>query len=411
MITLRGFLWIGTTDGGLTRYRRSTTPPGIRIRKVELDDKEYTDFGTIPNITAGHHISIFYQELDFKTHPQKRQYQLRIRTEDGETVKSSLTKERRYDWTPKKVGSYTFEVKAIDRDLNYSQPASVAFSIVPPWYLNGWISIPSGGAILVMLLVSILSASRYYVQRRESQLLREQILEQEQNARRTLEEKNLQLEKSKEDAEAAKEEAETANQAKSIFLAKKLAAEVGEFQIHAKFSSDDTEARADFWSGTVESNSVAIRLRPREFQFKAFFATDKSEYRLGEPIYVLFTVHNVGDEEICYASGGDYRGTSRHNRFTFTAKSALGIPVVDPLEGIYDRGGANDAMKVAPGESAVEEHLLNNWCDFKEPGEYLIQCTRTLNLAKGTQHDFRRGTTADFLIEAKLQIHILPWEA
>ena len=207
-----GFLWIGTTDGGLTRYRRNTTPPGIRIRKVTVDDIEHTDLNAIQNITAGHHISIFYQELDFKTHPQKRQYQLRIRRGDGETVKSSLTKEKRYDWTPKKPGSYTFEVKAIDRDLNYSQPASVTLTIVPLWYRNGWIAIPSGGAILAMLLVSILFASRYYVQRQESQRLREQMLEQEQNARRTLEQKNLQLEKSKEDAEAA-------NQAKSIFLA------------------------------------------------------------------------------------------------------------------------------------------------------------------------------------------------
>jgi len=171
-----GFLWISTSDGGLTRYRRGATAPGIRIRKVELDDREYTDFGNIPNITARQHVSIFYQELDFKTHPQKRQYQLSIQTEDGEKVRSSLTKERRYDWTPQEAGRYTFQVKAIDRDLNYSQPASVAFTVVP------------------------LSE--------ELQRTREELAE----AYRDLQTRNIQLQE-------AKEVAEVANRAKSVFLA------------------------------------------------------------------------------------------------------------------------------------------------------------------------------------------------
>ncbi len=96
--------------------------------------------------------------------------------------------------------------------LNYSQSASVTFSIVPLWYRNGWIAIPLAGAILAALFVSILFASRYYAQQRESQRLREQALEREQNARRTLEEKNVQLQEAKEDAEAG-------NRAKSAFLA------------------------------------------------------------------------------------------------------------------------------------------------------------------------------------------------
>ena len=207
-----GFLWIGMIDGGITRYRRSTTSPGIRICKIEIDDKEYTEFDAIPKIAAGHHIAIFYQEADFKTHPEKRQFRYRILKEKNQTIKSSLTKERRCDWTPKKAGAYTFEVLAIDRDLNYSEPASLQFKVMLPWYLNGWIIIPSGGAILTLLVVSIVSIYRYYAQRRESQRLRDQMFEQERQARETLEVKNAELEKTK-------EEAEVANQAKSIFLA------------------------------------------------------------------------------------------------------------------------------------------------------------------------------------------------
>jgi len=100
---------------------------------------------------------------------------------------------------------YTFEAQAIDRDLNYSAPASLTLKVVPPWYLNGWIAIPSVGSIFALLIGFIFLGYRYYAQRRESQKLREQMLQQEHQ-------KNIQLQE-------AKEAAEVANRAKSDFLA------------------------------------------------------------------------------------------------------------------------------------------------------------------------------------------------
>jgi signal transduction histidine kinase/CheY-like chemotaxis protein len=103
-------------------------------------------------------------------------------------------------------------VQAIDRGLNYSKPASVMLKIVPLWYLSGWIILPLGGVILATLIVAIIFGWRYYAQRRQSQRFREQMLQQEQRAKKDLEAKNVQLQQAKEAAEAA-------NQAKSIFLA------------------------------------------------------------------------------------------------------------------------------------------------------------------------------------------------
>jgi signal transduction histidine kinase/DNA-binding NarL/FixJ family response regulator len=218
-----GFLWIGTFDGGITQYRKSPTPPSVSIVSIKKTDKLYTELSAMPPIISGTRATIEYQAMDFKTIPIKQQYRIRI-TKTGRNVGATHaspnsndgwekpTKSTTYDWTPKRAGSYIFEVQAIDRDHNYSKPVSITLKVVPPWYLQGRIAFPAGGGILALLLSSIVFGSRYYKQRRESQRLRDLMLEQERHNRQILEAKNLELEKAKEAADAA-------NSAKSTFLA------------------------------------------------------------------------------------------------------------------------------------------------------------------------------------------------
>jgi signal transduction histidine kinase/DNA-binding response OmpR family regulator/streptogramin lyase len=203
-----GLLWFGT-EGGVTRYRRKTTPPRVRIVSVTAD-RTYTDLSAIPAFITGTRITIEYNAIDFKTVPEKRQYRCRIREIDSDWREP--TKAVSFDYAFGKAGAYTVDVQAIDRDLNYSEPVSLALKVVTPWYLNGWIAVPSVLAIVLMSISSIVFGSRYYVQRRESQRLRDEMLERERNSREALETKNIDLQKAKEDAEAA-------NRAKSIFLA------------------------------------------------------------------------------------------------------------------------------------------------------------------------------------------------
>lgn len=186
-----GFLWFGTTEG-ITRYRRNTVPSTVRIVAVNAasvrSDRRYTPSQKIPSITAGSTVTIEYQTIDFKTHPQKRQYRYRIKEiNEGErsTPQPYLppTKETVFAWTPQKAGVYIFEVRAIDRDLNNSAPASITLKIGLPWHLNGWIAVPSAIAIAGLLVLFIVFAGRYYVRRREAQQLREEMLQQEQSAR------------------------------------------------------------------------------------------------------------------------------------------------------------------------------------------------------------------------------------
>ena len=105
-----------------------------------------------------------------------------------------------------KPGEYTFKVIAITRDLVYSsEPATVHFTIVSPWYQNGWIVFPSASGIFALFAASIFFGTRYYTQRRR-------MFKQERESHERLQAKNAEL-------EVAKEKAEAANRAKSTFLA------------------------------------------------------------------------------------------------------------------------------------------------------------------------------------------------
>ncbi|MCH8293660.1 response regulator, partial [Candidatus Poribacteria bacterium] len=198
---LDGLIWLGT-EGGVTRYQQSTVSPKVQI--VSVQTTEFDAAPTeVPSITSGTRVTIKYHALDFKTPLEKRQYQYRIKEVDNGWRQP--TKATAFDYTFKKSGTYTFAVRAIDQDLNYSEPASVTLKVVPPWYLNGWISFPSAGGVLALLVSSVVFGGRYYAQRR-------QMLEQERHNRLVLEAKNAELTEAKDAAEAA-------THVKSAFLA------------------------------------------------------------------------------------------------------------------------------------------------------------------------------------------------
>lgn len=130
-----GSLWFGTYRGA-TNYRRNRTKPGVRIIYVTID-KTYSDLSSVPALNAGTRATIEYSAIDFRTHPDRRQYRYRVIsgnalrvTHDENKSWSNPTKQTAFDWTPEKPGIYVFEVQAIDRDLNYSKPASMKFNVI-----------------------------------------------------------------------------------------------------------------------------------------------------------------------------------------------------------------------------------------------------------------------------------------
>src|SRR5207248_1895083 len=182
-------------------------------------DVEYGGASQIPAITSGQLVGFRFHAVDFKTQPFHRFYRWAIVPGHAEAVPAKHdptwrepTLATQFDWNPKAPGAYTFFVQFIDRDLNYSEPTRAFLEIVTPWYANAWIMVPVGSGILGLIGWAFVARGLYIRKRREAERLREQLLEEEQRARRTLEAKNVEL-------AAAKEAAEAASRTKSTFLA------------------------------------------------------------------------------------------------------------------------------------------------------------------------------------------------
>ena len=101
----------------------------------------------------------------------------------------------------------------VDLDLNYSEPAVAWLTVVPLWYMNPRVAMPAGGALTALVGVSVFSTARYRGKRREAELLRERMLEQERQARQILEKENAERRRAEADARRAEEEARQAKEA------------------------------------------------------------------------------------------------------------------------------------------------------------------------------------------------------
>jgi len=229
---------IGLPDGSLAfgvhesmfYYKRGSTASKVRIKAVHTD--QYS--GVLPPVATletGRRISVEYESIDVKTTPSKRQYRVRIAELDE--AWRAPTRANQFEWVPEQVGRYTFEVQAIDRDLNYSPVAALVIDVVSPWYLDAWTVVPLAAGLLGLVLISGVASYRAVQARRDAARLRDVLLVQEQQQRSQLEAQNVELqrahdagetarqaaEQAQREADQARSSAETANQAKSAFLA------------------------------------------------------------------------------------------------------------------------------------------------------------------------------------------------
>ena len=121
-----GTFWFGTTQGSIIRYRQRQTPPMIRLIQV-VAGQVYENLQEGIVSTIDQDVIFEYKGLSFSTHPRDMLYAYRL--EGYDTDWQPATRKMRAYYRNLPPGEYTFQVRAIDRDLNYSEIAQVQLSV------------------------------------------------------------------------------------------------------------------------------------------------------------------------------------------------------------------------------------------------------------------------------------------
>jgi DNA-binding NtrC family response regulator/ligand-binding sensor domain-containing protein len=121
-----GRIWIAT-EGGVTRYIPGTAPPAIHLRGV-VADRRYEPEESIAISASQKLIAFEFQGASFTTPPRRLAYVYRLA---GREEAWHTTYQRRVEYSGLPVGTYTFQVRAVDRDLNYSAPLEVPLIVEP----------------------------------------------------------------------------------------------------------------------------------------------------------------------------------------------------------------------------------------------------------------------------------------
>jgi len=122
-----GNFWFATPN----RVTRHTPPqkkvkPRVHIIQA-MADEVYENPDNIESTT--NRVTFVYKGLSFKTKSDRIKYIYKLEGQDGEW--NQATGENRVRYENLEAGEYLFQVKAIDRDLNYSHAAQVKLTVIP----------------------------------------------------------------------------------------------------------------------------------------------------------------------------------------------------------------------------------------------------------------------------------------
>ena len=121
-----GTFWFGTVQNSLVRYRLRKIPPQIRLIQV-VADQVYEDLAEVIVSTTDQQVIFEYKGMGFSTHPRDMLYVYRLKGHDPDW--RPATRKMRAHYRDLPPGDYTFQVRAVDRDLNYSEIAQARLSV------------------------------------------------------------------------------------------------------------------------------------------------------------------------------------------------------------------------------------------------------------------------------------------
>ena len=129
-----GAFWFGTAQNILLRYRQRHIPPQVRLIQV-VAGRVYENLKEDIVSTMEQDIIFEYRGLSFSTHPRDMLYLYRLKGYDPDW--QPATREMRAYYRNLSPGEYTFQVRAIDRDLNYSEIAQIQLLVEPDPRIEG----------------------------------------------------------------------------------------------------------------------------------------------------------------------------------------------------------------------------------------------------------------------------------
>jgi DNA-binding NtrC family response regulator/ligand-binding sensor domain-containing protein len=127
-----GDIWIATDGGGVTRYRPADGKPTVHVTDL-IANRAYGPVSEV-SLPGSHPLASFeYRGVSFRTGREQLLYVHRLEGRDTDWQVSHLTQATYPDL---ELGEYVFQVRAVDRDFNYSDPATVRLSVVPDPHLE-----------------------------------------------------------------------------------------------------------------------------------------------------------------------------------------------------------------------------------------------------------------------------------
>jgi DNA-binding NtrC family response regulator/ligand-binding sensor domain-containing protein len=131
--TRDGDIWAATA-GGVTRYRPSYQPLGLALEDV-MTDRHHGPVAHIETTVAQPLLAFEFRGRSFKTRPDQLVYLYRLQ---GHHEQWRQTRANRIEYQDLPLGDYCFEVRAVDRDLNYSETAVVQITVTPDPSVEAW---------------------------------------------------------------------------------------------------------------------------------------------------------------------------------------------------------------------------------------------------------------------------------
>ncbi len=139
-----GDMWIATASG-LTRYHPGNLSPPVHLLDV-IGDQRYGPVASISLASTQSYLSFEFQGTSFGMAPEHLAYAYKLAGYDADW---RWTRDKKVEYSDLSRGRYTFQVRAVDRDLNYSEPAAaVAVDIHLPYERIAWIVVTITGILL-----------------------------------------------------------------------------------------------------------------------------------------------------------------------------------------------------------------------------------------------------------------------